>query len=355
MDKKQLLKYVLLDVVASLLVWFAFYIYRRLTNDFVLADGKELSYIVPSYSLGVSAVAFPIVALICHYLSGAYITTAPRLRLTELGATIVSTFMTSIVIYFAMLVDDDVVSYRFYYQAFIILWGLFFVITYTFRAVQTWRALGFVSLEDIDISHKEYLVPMPAWQQAVKRAFDVLSSAFALVVLSPLFVYLAIRIKIDSKGPVFFKQERIGRNGEPFNILKFRTMIVDAETSEPMLTKVDDPRITKFGGMLRKYRLDELPQFANVLKGEMSIVGPRPERQYFIEQIEKVAPRYSELYRVRPGLFSWGPIKVGYSDSIEKMVCRLNYDLDYLNNMSLSTDIKILILSVSIIILGKGQ
>ena len=190
----------------------------------------------------------------------------------------------------------------------------------------------------------------------IKRAFDIVTSAIGLVVLSPLFGLIALQIKISSKGPVFYAQERVGLYGRPFHIYKFRTMIDHAESDGvPKLTLDDDPRITKIGHWLRKYRLDELPQLWNILRGDMSIVGPRPERPYFIDQIMKEAPYYCLIYKVRPGLTSWGPIRVGYTDTIEKMIERLNSDVVYVENMSLLLDLKILFFTIGVIIHGKGQ
>ena len=190
----------------------------------------------------------------------------------------------------------------------------------------------------------------------IKRAFDIVTSAIGLVVLSPLFGLIALQIKWSSKGPVFYAQERVGLYGRPFHIYKFRTMIDHAESDGvPKLTLDDDPRITKLGHGLRKYRLDELPQLWNILRGDMSIVGPRPERPYFIDQIMKEAPYYCLIYKVRPGLTSWGPIRVGYTDTIEKMIERLNSDVVYVENMSLLLDLKILFFTIGVIIHGKGQ
>jgi len=197
-------------------------------------------------------------------------------------------------------------------------------------------------------------IHMPNWQIAVKRIFDITFSFAMLILLFPIFIYFAIAIKIDSKGPVFYRQERIGRFGKSFNILKFRTMYVNAENGTPKLSSVDDDRITSIGRILRKYRIDELPQFWNILKGEMSIVGPRPERKFYINQIIEQAPYYCLLYKIRPGLTSWGPIKIGYSDTIEKMVERLNYDIIYMEDMSLLNDLRILILTLEILFKGKG-
>lgn len=195
---------------------------------------------------------------------------------------------------------------------------------------------------------------MPDWEASMKRFFDIVVSLIALILFFPFLLYFIIQIKRDSKGPAFYRQERIGRLGKPFKILKFRTMFVGSENGTPRLSSANDDRITPIGRILRKYRIDEIPQFWNVLKGDMSIVGPRPERAYYINQIIDEAPYYCLLYRIRPGLTSWGPIKIGYSDTIEKMIERLNYDIIYIDNMSLVIDIKILIYTLEIIFKGKG-
>ena len=165
----------------------------------------------------------------------------------------------------------------------------------------------------------------------------------------------SVLIKMDSKGPIFFKQERIGKAGKPFKILKFRSMFVDAEKEGPALSSDFDPRITSVGKMLRKSRLDELPQFWNVLKGEMSIVGPRPERKYYIDQIVKIAPHYIHLHKVRPGITSWGQVKYGYASTVEEMVQRLTFDILYMENMSLALDFKIILFTVIVMIEGRGK
>lgn len=189
----------------------------------------------------------------------------------------------------------------------------------------------------------------------IKRALDVVASSIALIVLSPLLIGIAIAVRLSSPGPILYRQERIGMYGKPFMILKFRTMRANSEGDTPQLTQDNDPRITPLGQMLRKYRLDELPQLINIIRGEMAIVGPRPERAYFIEQITRVAPYYCLIYKVRPGLTSWGPIRVGYTDTIEKMVERLRYDISYMENMSLALDMKILFYTIAVIVDGKGK
>ncbi|MBQ5925209.1 MAG: sugar transferase [Paludibacteraceae bacterium] len=467
MNRKRVVFYILFDVVAALIVWVLFYLYRRMTNDMVLSGAEE--YFVPNYSLLPSVFSFPFVALVVHYLTGFYNVKVRRSRLVEFFSTVIGTFFISIIIYFGMLVDDIVVSYTFYYRSFLILWGMFFVVTYLFRIVQTQlmilrlrrgvisndvlvigtgdmarkvtdiivrnsmrtgqKIVGYVAVRDrvvveeslvlgrldaleqyvrecavneviiavddmdndmiFDIANRlivcgvevkfaprlfevvtghvsltdvesEPLVDitssrMPAWQQSVKRVFDVGVSFVCMIILLPVYAYVAVRVKLGSKGPIFYSQERIGYEGRPFKIHKFRTMYVDAERMGPQLSQVNDPRITPFGHVMRKYRLDELPQFWNILRGDMSIVGPRPERRYYIEQIEKIAPYYCLVYKVKPGLLSWGPIKIGYSDTVEKMVERLRYDIIYMDNMTLQTDIKILFYSVGVILKGKGQ
>lgn len=196
---------------------------------------------------------------------------------------------------------------------------------------------------------------MPIWQIHTKRLIDIFCSLFYLIILSPLYLILAIWVKLDSKGPIFFSQERIGLHGKPFFIHKFRTMYVDAEKLGPALSSKDDPRITRSGKWLRRFRLDELPQFWNVLVGTMSIVGPRPERQYFIDRIVEIAPHYKHLTKVKPGITSWGQIKYGYAENIEQMVERMKFDILYIENMSLAMDIKIFFYTIKIVVQGRGK
>ena len=196
---------------------------------------------------------------------------------------------------------------------------------------------------------------MPQWQWVIKRIMDYVISSVALLLLSPVFVAISLAVKQSSPGPVFYRQERIGLYGNPFDIIKFRTMVQDAESAGPQLSSEDDPRITKVGRFLRKSRLDELPQFLNVMLGDMSLVGPRPERAHFIRLIQERAPHYSHLSKVRPGITSWGQVKYGYAENVDQMVARLRFDLIYIENMSIALDLKILAYTVLTVLRGRGK
>ena len=196
---------------------------------------------------------------------------------------------------------------------------------------------------------------LPLWQQVTKRLFDVVLSVLFLLFAWPVYAFTAIMVKLSSSGPVFYSQERVGRYGVPFRIYKFRSMYVDAEKMGPALSSDYDPRITPWGRFMRKVRLDELPQFWNVLKGDMSLVGPRPERQFFIDQIVRVAPHYRHLHRVRPGLTSLGQVKYGYAETVPQMVERLKFDILYIENMSLAMDFRVFLYTLKIIVEGRGK
>ena len=466
MDKRTLLaKFISYDVLAALIVWLLFMVFRKTVIDAQIFS--QVKIFVPNYDFVSGFVFFPLSCLFVHSLSGFYRRPERQTKTVAILTTFVSSLIVSIVIFFVLMLDDIVVSYKYYYYSLLVLFGLMFTVTLTFRLTQyfqirqayrskQWtintliigtgkKALkmaqeietnaeeytlrGFIHVDnqpnevprdsvvgymngigdvirkydikdviisldstdehqlfrlinamysyDVDIRFTPRLyeiltggsrihmmgvsplvnittLNMPDWQFSVKRYFDIVFSLVMLVLVSPLMLYFMVRIKSDSPGPVFYLQERIGYLGKSFKIIKFRTMYVGSENGVPRLSSANDERITPLGRILRKYRIDELPQLWNILNGDMSVVGPRPERKYFIDQIIDQAPYYCLLYKIRPGLTSWGPIRIGYSDSIEKMIERLNYDIIYLDNMSLMTDFKILAQTVEIIFKGKG-
>lgn len=196
---------------------------------------------------------------------------------------------------------------------------------------------------------------MPDWQRVCKRVIDTVLAAVALVALSPLLIFAAIMVKLSSKGPIIYKQQRVGLFGRPFYILKFRSMFVDAENSGPALSSKTDPRITSWGRTMRKWRIDEVPQFFNIVKGDMSLVGPRPERKHYIDIISTSHPHYKYLHKVKPGLTSWGMVQFGYAENVNEMVERMRYDLLYIENCSLALDVKIMLYTFIVIFQGRGK
>ncbi len=196
---------------------------------------------------------------------------------------------------------------------------------------------------------------MPIWQQALKRFMDILISTIALIMLIPVYIICAIAVKFSSSGPIFYLQDRIGLDGRVFKIIKFRTMYLNSEEAGPQLSSTNDLRITKAGRFMRKTRLDEFPQFLNVIWGDMSLVGPRPERQFYIDQIIQLAPQYVHLTKVRPGITSWGQVKYGYAENVEQMLDRMKFDLLYLKNRSIALDIKIMFYTIAIVLKAKGK
>lgn len=192
-------------------------------------------------------------------------------------------------------------------------------------------------------------------QRSIKRFFDILLAVTGTIILLPLILLTAIIVKFSSKGPIFFLQERVGYNEIPFMIWKFRSMRITAEETGPQLSSDEDKRVTAWGKIMRKWRLDELPQLWNVLKGNMSIVGPRPERKYYIDQIVQTHPEYLMLLKVKPGLTSKGMVKFGYAENVEEMIERMKYDITYVEHPSLVLDIKIMLQSIKVVFAGKGK
>lgn len=196
---------------------------------------------------------------------------------------------------------------------------------------------------------------MPDWQKVLKRTLDIVASFLVLIFLSPVYIFTALKVKFSSPGSVFYKQQRIGLYGKPFWIYKFRSMYQNAEDNGPQLSCETDPRITKFGKFIRKWRIDELPQFINILRGDMTLVGPRPERKFFIDLISQTHPHYRYLHQVKPGLTSWGMVKFGYAENINEMIERMRYDLLYIKNCSIALDIKIMLYTFWVILQGRGK
>jgi len=457
--------YPVFDFLAASISWAIFYIYRKVEVEPLVFGYKIPLEIGSRFYLGLILV--PIFWLGLHYFSGYYVNVYRKSRLKEFGKTFFFSLVGVTIIFFALILDDVIVSYKNYYNSFLVLFTLQYVITYiprltmtsllrrrinkreigfntlmvgsNIRAVEVYKDMenqdrstgnlfvGFVNvrakkeyqlsrfipnlgilknlpeiveeynIEEVIIAletseHDEissiinklnecnvvikaipdmydiltgkvkiqtiYGTPLlqithdliPIWQLHVKRFIDIIASLIALTVMFPIYVFLVIGVKLSSPGPVLHKQERIGRYGKPFILYKFRSMVADAEKDGPGLTQANDARLTNFGTFMRKWKFDEIPNFFNVLKGEMSIVGPRPERQYFIDKIIKRAPEYVHLHKVKPGITSWGQVKYGYALNVDQMIKRLRYDLLYIENMSLFVDFQIMISTILAII-----
>lgn len=212
-----------------------------------------------------------------------------------------------------------------------------------------------IFVTDMNQTRMNIVIPKKSYcYDLLKQVFDLCFAAATILILSPLLILLSLLIRISGKGPVIYSQDRIGRNGKPFSIYKFRSMVYDAEKGTPLLAGSNGEKVTRIGGFLRKYRIDEIPNLINVLKGDMSVVGPRPERKFFIDQIIIKVPEYKELQTVKPGVTSWGQVMFGYASTLDEMLERLNYDLYYMKHRSLWFDFKIVILTVGTVLRGKG-
>ncbi|MBQ0118582.1 MAG: sugar transferase [Bacteroidales bacterium] len=390
------------DILSAELAWLCFLLFR-----WMVFEGKVFgldTVLIPAFGFYLPLLIYPVGCVLVYYLSGYYLRPLEKRLSTELVTTLVSAVVIALGAFFVIIIDDKVADYHNYLISLFVLMVLQFVLSYLPRLCLTLanrhhhrkNEVVVISQEECEDEVSLYrriselyptgkdIVVEPRLRDILvgaahigeltdnpqiritdhkmsdaglcqKRAIDVVVSLLFMAVLSPVYIVIALFVWCSSPGKVIYSQERVGMHGMPFTIYKFRTTREGAEAETPQLTEDDDSRITKVGYWLRRYRLDELPQMWNVLKGDMSLVGPRPERAYFIRQIEQKAPYYCLIYKIRPGLTSWGPIRVGYTDTIDKMVSRLNYDIVYMENMSLKLDMKILFYTIGVLLRGEGK
>ena len=339
-----------IDFLSAALAWMLFFIHRTLAMQNV----HELDVIWNDIRFYQGLIIVPLGWLFLYSAYGYYRRPFAKSLFTDATQTLSQTIGGVIVLFFIVILDDYVETYNWYYNYVFML----FVLHFSFTLLGRWVHTYFLQKR---IRNKEFLLllnedPLPAWQNFLKRMIDIVLSIFLVVLFLPLILFVIWKIKRRSKGSIFYSQERIGLDEKPFLMYKFRSMYENAEEpGQPMLSSDDDERVTPFGRIMRKYRIDELPQFWNVLKGDMSLVGPRPERKYYIDQIVKTSPEYKRLLRVKPGVTSWGEVKYGYASSVEQMIERMAFDLQYIDNMSLSNDLKILIYTVATVLKGEGK
>ena len=344
--------YVTLDFISAALAWMFFFIYRKSSELGSFSSAFEVVWNDIRFYQGL--IIIPLGWLFLYSAYGYYRKPLGKTLFTDVTQTLNQTIGGVVVLFFIVILDDYVESYNWYYNYVFMLFVLHFGFTLFGRLVHT----SFIQKR---IENKEFLLlsnedPLPAWQNFLKRIIDIVLSILLGILFLPLILFVIWKIKRSSKGSVFYSQERIGLDEKPFMMYKFRSMIENAENADqPMLSSDDDERVTPFGRIIRKYRIDELPQFWNVLKGDMSLVGPRPERKYYIDQIVKTSPEYKKLLCVKPGLTSWGEVKYGYASSVEQMIERMAFDLQYIDNMSLSNDLKILLYTVATVLKGEGK
>ncbi len=346
--------YVVVDFFSAALAWMFFFIYRKSHELGISGAGFEMVWNDVRLYQGLALI--PLAWLLLYSMYGYYRKPFSKTISSDILETLKHSISGVIVLFFIVILDDHVMNYAMYYDYVFILFALHFGLTLFGRIWHTHHIRKAIRNKQIDVQLYADDDPLPAWQNFLKRIIDIVLSLFLGILLSPLILLVIWKVKRSSEGSVFYVQERVGLNEKPFWIYKFRSMYEHAESDEqPLLSSDSDERVTPFGRFMRKYRIDELPQLWNVLKGNMSLVGPRPERQYYIEKIVETAPEYKRLLRVKPGLTSLGEVKYGYASSVPQMIERMAFDLEYIENMSLLSDLKILLHTIVVVLSGEGK